>query len=153
MFVYTARFSKRKILTAVLIAAAVICALIVIIAVSSGGRGKAVTAPDMRNNTDRVSYLNSLGWIVEETPLESRTVVIPRSFEGIYADYIALQREQGFPLEDYGGMEATRYTYRVKNWQDSSKEVVADILVYGMSVIGGDIQCPAADGFMTALKP
>lgn len=153
MFVYTARFSKRKILTAVLIAAAVICALIVIIAVSSGSRGKAVTAPDMRNNTDRVSYLNSLGWIVEETPLESRTVVIPRSFEGIYADYIALQREQGFPLEDYGGMEATRYTYRVKNWQDSSKEVVADILVYGMSVIGGDIQCPAADGFMTALKP
>ena len=153
MFVYTARFSKKKLLTAVLIAAAVICALIVIIAVSSGGRGKAVTAPDMRNNADRVSYLNSLGWIVEETPLESRTVVIPRSFEGIYADYIALQREQGFPLEDYGGMEATRYTYRVKNWQDSSKEVVADILVYGMSIIGGDIQCPAADGFMTALKP
>ena len=153
MFVYTARFSKKKLLTAVLIAAAVICALIVIIAVSSGSRGKAVTAPDMRNNADRVSYLNSLGWIVEETPLESRTVVIPRSFEGIYADYIALQREQGFPLEDYGGMEATRYTYRVKNWQDSSKEVVADILVYGMSVIGGDIQCPAADGFMTALKP
>lgn len=153
MFVYTARFSKRKILTAVLIAAAVICALIVIIAVSSDGKGKAAAAPDMRNNSDRVSYLNSLGWIVEETPLESRTVVIPRSFEGIYADYIALQREQGFPLEDYGGMEATRYTYRIKNWQDSSKEVVADILVYGMSVIGGDIQCPAADGFMTTLKP
>ncbi len=153
MFVYTARFTKRKLLAAVLVAAAVICALVVIISVCSRGGGKAVSAPDMRNNSDRVSYLSSLGWIVDETPLESRTVVIPRSFEGIYADYIALQREQGFPLEDYGGMEATRYTYRVKNWEDSSKEVVADILVYGMSVIGGDIQCPAADGFMSTLKP
>ena len=150
MFVYTAKFSRKKIVTAAVAAAAVIVAVILAVALSAGS--KAAGAPDMSRNEDRVAWLRSLGREVDEEPLESRTVVIPRSFGGVYADYIALQREQGFPLEDYGGMEATRYTYRVTNW-DGDEEVVADMIVYGQTVIAGDLQCPALDGFMVALKP
>ncbi|MBO6010592.1 MAG: DUF4830 domain-containing protein [Oscillospiraceae bacterium] len=150
MFVYTAKLSRRKIVAAAVAAAAVIGAVILAIALGSGSR--AVSAPDMSKNADRVAWLRSLGLEVEEEPLESRTVVIPRNFGGVYADYIALQREQGFPLEDYGGMEAVRYTYRVTN-RDDDREIVADVVVYGQTVIAGDLQCPALDGFMQALKP
>ena len=150
MFVYTAKLSRKKIVAAAVAAAAVVIAII--LAVALGSAGRAAGAPDMSKNADRVAWLRSLGREVDEEPLESRTVVIPRTFGGVYADYIALQREQGFPLEDYGGMEATRYTYRVTNW-DGDEEVVADMIVYGQTVIAGDLQCPALDGFMAALKP
>ncbi|MBR5114767.1 MAG: DUF4830 domain-containing protein [Oscillospiraceae bacterium] len=150
MFVYTAKFSRKKIVAAAIALAAVTVAVILAVALSADS--KAAGAPDMSKNSERVAWLRSLGREVDEEPLESRTVVIPRTFGGVYADYIALQREQGFPLEDYGGMEATRYTYRVTNW-DGDEEVVADMIVYGQTVIAGDLQCPALDGFMIALKP
>lgn len=153
MFVYTAKFTKRKVLAGLVVLAAIICGIILLVALGSDRDTGTASSGELRTNEDRVAYLNSLGWVVEETPLESRDVVIPRTFDGVYADYIALQREQDFPLEEYGGMEATRYTYRVKNWQGSEKDVVADILIFGQTVIAGDIQCPALNGFMTRLVP
>ena len=153
MFVYTAKFTKRKVLAGLVVLAAIICGIILLVALGPGRDTGTAGSGELRTNEDRVAYLNSLGWVVEETPLESRDVVIPRTFDGVYADYIALQREQDFPLEEYGGMEATRYTYRVKNWQGSEKDVVADILIFGQTVIAGDIQCPALNGFMTRLVP
>ena len=71
---------------------------------------------------------------------------------GVYADYAALQKKQGFPIEQYGGMDAVRYTFKVKNYPSNEKEVVADLVVSGQSVIAGDIQSTALDGFMTELK-
>ena len=38
------------------------------------------------------------------------------SFTGVYEEYKALQKNQGFDLTEYTGMEAIRYTYRVLNY-------------------------------------
>jgi hypothetical protein len=156
MFVFTAKLNRRKAVL-FLIAFALILAAI-ILAVSLRGHGRApraehTTVPTIiRTTGDAAAYLTSLGWEVEPDPVEIQEIVIPRSFTGVYADYAALQKKQGFPIEQYGGMDAVRYTFKVKNYPSNEKEVVADLVVSGQSVIAGDIQSTALDGFMTGLK-
>ena len=150
MFVYTAKLPRRKLIAAAVAAAAVTVEIVPATAPGSGSR--AVSAPDMPKNAGRVAWLRSPGHEVGEEPLESRTVVIPRNLGGVCADHIALQREQGFPLEDHGGTEATRRTCRVTD-RDGDRETAAGAVVYGQTVIAGALQCPAPDGFTEALKP
>ena len=33
---------------------------------------------------------------MNETPVETQEIVIPREFTGVYEDYVKLQNEQGF---------------------------------------------------------
>ena len=106
----------------------------------------------MADAAGAVRYLAGLGWQVEPQPLEVRDLVIPRSFSGVYADYAALQEKQGYPLAEYGGMEARRYSFRVLNHPSGEENIVADLVVCGQTVIAGDIQSTAMDGFMTGLK-
>jgi hypothetical protein len=94
-----------------------------------------------------------LGWETEKEPLEVKEIVIPREFTGVYADYIELQRSQGYTIDQYGGLEATRYTFRVLNYPTNKKDIVADVIVHGTTVIAGDIQSTSINGFMTGLKP
>ena len=89
---------------------------------------------------------------MDPEPIEVKNLVIPRSFTGVYADYAALQARQGYPIAEYGGMEAVRYTFRVLNYPGSTDEIVADLVVCGQTVIAGDIQSTALDGFMKGLK-
>ena len=72
-------------------------------------------------------YLNDLGWQVDAEPLEVKHLVIPRAFTGVYADYAALQARQGYPITEYGGMEATRYSFRVRNHPSGGENIVADL--------------------------
>ena len=156
MFVFTAKLNKRKAVLFLIVLALVIAA--VILAVSLRGstgvlRTANTPAPaSVRSPRDAASYLAALGWEVEPEPLEVQEIVIPRQFTGVYAEYAALQKKQGFPLEQYGGMDAVRYTFRVKNYPTGEADIVADLVVSGHTVIAGDIQSTAADGFMTELK-
>jgi hypothetical protein len=150
---YTAKFNRKKAVVAVLVLAAVLCAIIVIAGRfgRAGGADAALSAV-VRNNRQRVGYLESLGWRVEEDALDEQKVKIPVSFSDVYLKYNALQIAQGFDLTRYGGVEATRYTYKVKNHPSSENDIVADIIVYKDKVIAGDIQSCAPDGFMNGLK-
>ena len=49
-------------------------------------------------------------------------------------------------------MEARRYSFRVLNHPSGEENIVADLVVCGQTVIAGDIQSTAMDGFMTGLK-
>lgn len=154
MFVFTAKFDKRKAIAIVLALAVLLCAIILIVgAVSRGGSSKSekVSSYNLKTNEDRIAFLNELGWEVEQTPLETQEIVIPRQFTGVYEDYVKLQNEQGFTLEKYGGMKAVRYTYRILNYPGDSNSVVADMIIYGTTLIAGDIQSTALDGFMIGL--
>lgn len=155
MFILTAKFSKRKAVVAVLILAVILIAVILIAGKAgrkSNARETAALSAVVKNNEQRVKYLNSLGWEVEEEPIEEQKVIIPREFNDIYERYNDLQKMQGFDLSKYGGLEATRYTYKVLNFPDAKGMVVADIIVYRNRVIAGDIQSNALDGFMVGLK-
>ena len=110
MFVMTAKLNKKK-LTAILLALVLaIVAIVVAVSTIGGSSGGKI-----RSCEDAAAYLESLGWQVSPEPLEVQEIVIPRQFTGVYESYIQLQRQQGFKLEEYGGMSATRYSFNVLN--------------------------------------
>ncbi|MBQ4427208.1 MAG: DUF4830 domain-containing protein [Oscillospiraceae bacterium] len=137
-----------------LISVAVIAAVILIISGLFGQSDKNQTSPvsALRSNEDRVSYLSSLGWEVEEEPVETVSVRIPEKLGEVFSEYNSLQRSQGNDLEKYAGKLCTRYTYKVTNYPTGDDSVVADLIVYRGNVIAGDIQSVAIGGFMQGLE-
>lgn len=146
MFVMTAKLNKKKLAAVLLAVILVIVAIVVALNVIGGS-----SVQKIRGSEDAAAYLQSLGWQVASEPVEVQQIVIPRQFTGVYESYIALQQKQGFKLEEYGGMSATRYTFRILNYPGGGDGIVADIIVYGSSVIAGDVQSTAIDGFMEGL--
>lgn len=146
MFVMTAKLNKKKLAAVLLAVVLLIVAVVVALSVIGGSSVQKISSSE-----DAAVYLESLGWQVDHNPLEVQEIVIPRQFSGVYESYIELQRRQGFKLEEYGGMSATRYTFRVLNYPSGEDCIVADIIVYGSSVIAGDVQSTAIDGFMEGL--
>ena len=65
--------------------------------------------------------------------------MLPRTFDGVFGDYNALQKQQGFDLSIYAGETCSVYTYRVMNYAGTSDTVLAQLFVYRNRVIGGDI--------------
>ena len=103
------------------------------------------------SNEERVAYLSSFGWEVEEQPIDEKEILIPQDFSGVYEEYNTIQKAQGFDLTLYKGFDAVRYTYKVLNYPTGDDTVVADLIVYKDEVIAGDIQSTAMDGFMEGL--
>lgn len=154
MFVFTAKLNRKSAVAAVAVLAVLLIAVILLVSLRSIGAA-STKKPETSGITDAAGaarYLTGLGWQVEPQPLEVKDLVIPRSFSGVYADYAALQAKQGYPLAEYGGMEARRYSFRVLNHPSGEENIVADLIVCGQTVIAGDIQSTALDGFMTGLK-
>ncbi len=156
MFIFTTKFNRRKAVFGVVVLAIILIAIILIAGstdrADSNAKETAALAAVVKNNDQRVKYLNSLGWEVEKTALEEQKVVIPREFPDVYKKYNEIQLAQGFDLSKYAGTEATRYTYKVLNYPDDGSHIVADIIVYRNKVIAGDVQSNALDGFMAGLK-
>ncbi len=152
MFVITAKVNRKKIMAA-LLGVVILAAVLILVFSGIRKRGDAETAAltaVVKNAEQRVAYLESFGWQVGAA-VEEQSITIPREFNQIYTEYNTLQKRQGFDLTQYGGLEATRYTYEIKNYPGVTGTVVADIIVYRNQVIAGDVQHVAADGFMTGL--
>ncbi len=153
MLVLTAKLDKKKAI--ILAAAAVAAVILLIVTLSKPDDASVPTVAQMtvvKNNDERVDYLTSLGWQVEAEPMDSQTILIPKEMGSVYEAYNDIQRKQGFDLTGYGGLEATRYTYRVLNYPGAGNtDIVADIVVYRNEVIAGDVQSTAMDGFMHGL--
>ena len=152
MLILTAKVNKKRLITALLI---LVVSVAVIAILKSGGDNAAPSASlsaVVKNNDQRVAYLNSLGWKVSPEPIEEQTVVIPKDFDDVYADYNGIQKAQGFDLSKYRGLEAVRYTYEVLNYPSGDDTVVADMIVYRNQIIAGDVQSPAIEGFMSGLN-
>lgn len=103
-------------------------------------------------NEERVAYLQSFGWQVQEEPAETREVMIPAQFNDVYTAYNVMQQAQGFDLKPYAGEVCTQYLYKVENYPNES-EVYATLLVYGEEIIGGDVASAKVDGFMHGFAP
>ena len=153
MFVFTARFNHRKAIAILAALGLILGALILLTGLHGRSTAASVVHTGIKTNADRIRYLSACGWEVSEFSIDEQDIIIPREFDGIYETYAALQASQGFSLQDYAGMEAVRYTYRVLNHPSGAEDVVADIIVYRGTVIAGDVQSTALDGFMHALLP
>ena len=156
MFIFTTIFNRKKAVFAVVVLAVILIAVVLIAGnadrANSNSEETAALSAVVKNNDQRVKYLNSLGWEVDKKALEEQKVVIPRDFTDVYKKYNEIQISQGFDLSKFGGSEATRYTYKVLNYPDCDSNVVADIIIYRNEVIAGDVQSNALDGFMVGLK-
>lgn len=101
------------------------------------------------SNEDRIAFLQSYGWIVEEEPYEIVEIIVPSEFDAVYTEYNKIQMEQGYNLLKYSGKRVKRYTYKVTNYPGRSDDnIYANMLIYESRVIGGDISCVALAGFM-----
>ncbi|NLT40468.1 MAG: DUF4830 domain-containing protein [Clostridiales bacterium] len=155
MLMFTAKLSKKKLITAVLIIAIIVCIIII-----AAGRGdneyrdafsEEISVTNIKSNEDRVAFLSALGWEVDPIIVEMEEAVIPKEFGDTYKAYNKIQLEQGFDLLEYAGKRVKRYTYAVTNYPDIPDNVYADLIIYKDRVIGGDICCIASDGFMHSL--
>lgn len=108
---------------------------------------------DLSTNEKRVAFLKSLGWEVDEEPVEIVEVVIPQTFNAVYKNYNEIQKAQGFDLTKYRGARAKRWTYNVKNYPGAAEGIHANLLIYKNKLIGGDVSSVAINGFMQGLSP
>lgn len=141
--VVSLKANKKRIVAFLVLVVAVVGACIVL-------RGGEDSAPQVylgSTNEERVSFLTGFGWQVDPEPAETREVMIPAEFNDVYTTYNVMQKAQGFDLLPYAGEVVTQYQYLVQNYPNET-EVYATLLVYGDTIIGGDIACSRADGFM-----
>lgn len=147
MVIYTAKLRPNRLLRFLLPLLGVLLALVLL-----RGFLSRSAAPSLTDNDARVRYLQSLGYEVEAQPLSSAELTIPSALDGVYADYAALQASQDYPLADYCGRRAVRYTYAVTNYPTGEANVQANLLICDGTVIAGDLCCVALDGWMRALR-
>ena len=149
MMVMTAKVDIKKIIAAL---AAVVGVIIALILLLGGGDSSASTAaPSLAGNDGRVQFLNSLGWEVSASPVESGQVRIPQEQKQVFSRYNDLQKSAGYDLSQFAGKTVMRYVYKVSNYPDATAPVYATLLIYKNQVIGGDITNTAANGTMQAL--
>ncbi|MBP3508230.1 DUF4830 domain-containing protein [Oscillibacter sp.] len=147
MLIWTAKFSRKKAVAAVIAMGIVMAALIILM-----GRMEENTEPPLlTDNTQRVTYLQSLGWEVKPEPVETLQFLLPDTLAEPYLSYNELQTAQGFDLTPCLGKQVSRYTYTVTNYPDRSEGVQANLYICEDRPVAGDICCPGANGFQEAL--
>ena len=145
MLVMTAKVDKKKI--AIVVAAIVVVVAAVIMLV--GGKDDAAptaASTSVVSNDDRVKFLNSFGWEVTNSPVESSQVRIPEETTEVFERYNALQKSQGYDLSTYAGDTVMRYVYKIENHPGATEPVYATLLISRNQVIGGDVTDTAAKG-------
>ena len=104
-------------------------------------------------NTINKNFLSGFGIITDAEPVSVEETQIPKVFDRVYENYNFLQIQSGFDLSDYRGQNAMRYTYKILNFpKNEKKDVYANVICVDNTPVGGDIFCPAIDGFMLPLN-
>ena len=142
MMIVSAKVSKRNLLTALLAAVGVIALLVVLLTKSE--EPQAPSEPVSRTlsgatNEDRIAFLQSFGWQVDQTPSETQEVRIPEEFNDVFTRYNQLQQSQGFDLSQQAGKSAKRYVYTITNYPGGANGYRATVLVHKNKIIGGDV--------------
>lgn len=138
------RLTPRRAAAIILLTAVALAALVLV----CSGKGILSAHYNVTATEGRVAYLAALGWEVDAQSEQAQDVVLPRVFDGVFADYNQLQRAQGFDLSAYAGLDCTVYSYRVTNYTGCDDTVLAQLYIYKNRVVAGDIHSTALDGFM-----
>ena len=151
MFIFTAKVPKRRHLLPVLLAALIAVAALLCLRAGKGGADG--NAPELRaeTNESRVKYLESLGWAVDEEPIEVLRLTLPDELVEPYRSYNDLQLKQGFDLTPFLGETLERCTYAVKNYPGRPEGCQADLYLSDGVIVAGDIVCTGANGFIATL--
>ena len=144
MYVKTVKMrSVLKTLVTVLIIAAVVFA-----AIYTLNRLLKPSAITLETESERIAFLEGLGWETSGEAINCREVTIPEEWNEVYVKYNDLQLEQGFDLSKYKGRPAVIYSYSILNYDGKPQNIVANLVICGDKLIGGDVSCTELGGFM-----
>ena len=149
MLVMTAKVNKKKI---AIIATGVVAVVVALILLLGGKQSAPTSSITVSGNEDRVQFLNSFGWEVAASPIQTSQVRIPAESGEVFSRYNALQKTMGYDLSAYAGKRVMRYVYTVKNYPGATEPVYATLLISGNQVIGGDITDTAPTGLMQGFQ-
>ena len=142
MMIVSAKVSKRKFLTGLLVAVGIIALLVFLCSKADASGGEDTEDPAVANeaatNEARLAFLRSFGWEVSDTPVETQEVRIPETFNNVFTRYNELQKSQGYDLEPYAGKAVKRYVYSITNHPQGADHY-ATLLICKNEIIGGDI--------------
>ncbi len=148
MYIVSFRLDKKKLLGI----AAALCLIIAVVCVVVPRQASDVLSSNVSNSAksveEHIAFLNAYGYDVSEKPVQIQEIVIPEEFSSEYEKYNELQKLSGFDLSKYKSYRVKKYTYKVLNYEDSTDEVVANVIVYNNKVIGGDISSTTLGGFI-----
>ena len=148
MMVMTAKVDMKKVMLALLAAAALILAVILLVGEDAAQTG----APALSGNDARVKFLTDLGWDVTTSPVESGQVKIPEETSEVFDRYNLLQKGQGYDLSKYAGKKVMRYVYKVNNYPGATEPVYATLLIHKDQIIGGDITDTSPHGHIRGFR-
>ncbi len=153
MFVYAIRSATIKFVCAIALSVAVLLTLVALIPTYNAEKNDSAPVSDVSyskiyENSDRLAFIEQFGWQVDEKPLETVEVSVPKEFDKVYLGYNEMQKEQGLNLAKYKGKTVTRYTYNVTNYQGYEGDVYISLLVYKNKVVGGDVCSADVNGFV-----
>lgn len=154
MLIVTAKVPRKRLAFSAVFAAFLCCCTMTLTTVPHVREALASSVPDpsgVRSNQDRIDYLRSYGWEVQEEPISTQELLIPDAMDESYNDYLSLQSQQGFDLTKYAGKRVKRYTYEVLNHPSGESGVQANLLLYKNTVVGGEVLSPELDGFLHGL--
>lgn len=149
MLIWTAKFSRKKAVAAVILIGVAMAALIIL--VGRAPKRAEIPLPKLTNNEERVAYLQSLGWEVEPEPIETLQFLLPPELTEPYLSYNELQLPQGFDLAKCGGKQVARYTYAVTNYPGQPVGVQANLYICEETPAAGDVCSSGANGFQIPL--
>ncbi len=101
----------------------------------------------VNTNADRVMFINSLGYKIDESFSETKEILIPENFNEVFSNYNEIQNEAGYNLENYKGCPAFLHKYKLL---DENKYI--NLIIYNGEVIGGDVSSPQINGEILPLK-
>ena len=149
MLIMTAKVDKKKL---AMIAAGVVVVVVALILLLGSGASTPAASVTVSGNDDRVQFLNSFGWEVATSPIQTSQVRIPEDSSLVFTRYNELQKLQGYDLSQFAGKTVMRYVYTVKNYPGATEPVYATLLISGNQVIGGDITDTAATGLIQGFE-
>ena len=120
-------------------------------AVYASSSGGWIDYGGIRDEDDRVSFIEQFGIKVLREGREEMSFSMPENFDRVILGYNELQKKQGLDLSKYARKKVTRYTYKVTNYEGYEGTVYANIIVYRSKVIAGDICSADSKGFMHTL--
>ncbi len=117
-----------------IILAILVCAVVLAIT-PSFSKSKENEKIILENDTERINFLNSIGYKAEENSCVKSEVTIPCEFNEVYNRYNNIQIQQGFDLSDFKGKPADIYTYTI----NENPEMNVNLIIYENMLIGCDV--------------
>lgn len=153
MFIYSVRASTVKFLGFILLTLALLVGAAIVTndnTVLAASAGATVDFGGIKENSDRVKFIEQFGIDVDDEAIEEKSFKMPDSFDRVILGYNELQKKQGLDLSKYAKKRVTRYTYKVNNF-DSDGEVYANLFVYRNKIVACDISSADPEGFVLPL--